>query len=231
MRPQQTETSWSKITLSTGKHADIQTAFYGSETQKYIPEFVSHTKERQVFINNSLWIQFHRITQLLNSALKETKCAQEGSHLSVPRVLKDGIPGTTFGLWNMTVIFITIAPPLPEESSGRKKEKKSISSVVLYCWLCPSKVILQKKKPEKLIKLMGDTSKPLICCGHHFLFWDVLYGENYHPPPHQAVRSMFCIGLGVKDSHWPVKSVLSTPLNKFVWQFSTLQQLSVFRHI
>lgn len=114
----------------------------------------------------------------------------------------------------------------------REKEgKKSISSVVLYCWFCPSKVILQKKKTEKLIKLMRDTSKPLICCGHHFLFWDVLYGENYHPPPHQAVRSMFCIGLGVKDSHWPVKSVLSTPLNKFVWQFSTLQQLSVFRHI
>lgn len=85
---------------------------------------MSYTKAKQAFINNSLRMQFHQIIQLFNSALKETKSVQEGSHLSVPRVLKDSIPGTTFGLWNMTVIFIAIAPPLPEERSGRKKRKK-----------------------------------------------------------------------------------------------------------
>lgn len=44
---------------------------------------------------------------------KETGFAWAGSHLSVPRVLQDSIPGATFGLGNVTIIFSAIPPPLP----------------------------------------------------------------------------------------------------------------------
>lgn len=57
------------------------------------------------------------------SAFKERELAREDSHLSVPRVLEDSIPGTAFCLGNVTVVFTAIPPTLPGGSSMRMEKK------------------------------------------------------------------------------------------------------------
>lgn len=70
----------------------------------------------------------------LTSASKGTDFAREGSHLSVPRVLKDSIPGTTLCLGNVTIIFTAIPPPLPEECSGEKQKKALAAYLYTFCF-------------------------------------------------------------------------------------------------
>lgn len=43
--------------------------------------------------------------------------------LSVPRVLQDRVPGATFALGNVTILFIAIPPPLPLSRSPLARQR------------------------------------------------------------------------------------------------------------
>lgn len=88
----------------------------------------------------------------------------------------------------MTIIFIAIPSPLPEESSGRKEKKKKYYRFTDIPSVLPSKGNSTEKKVGKLIK---GVSKLLMCCGlPHSLFSCFLQRENCHIS-HKVARLMF----------------------------------------
>lgn len=121
-----------QITGFSGKHVDFQTIcsrFHSQVQSSQASRAQTHSKKKSVVINYSsrTTSQNKYSNCYLNTAWKEIQCAWDGSHLSVPGVLKDSIPSVTFGLGNVTVIFPSIPSPLSE---GR--EDKCYTSSVLF---------------------------------------------------------------------------------------------------
>lgn len=102
---------------------------------------------------------FNHYVNSVNSAWKEPKPAREGSHLSVPRVLEDGVPGVAFCLGHVAVIFVAIAPPLPEERSGKQKK----NTLAVY-WSTTHFGLYFYVKARKFGNLARIVFKPLVWC-------------------------------------------------------------------